>query len=156
MTLVIQILGIISLISIILLAYVGISTLSQLKKTIENSEPKIDKLINEIGKIADKTSVTLDTVNEFKGNLSETLKNIDVLTIKLKGSVDNFDTMSEQITHSIISIQKTGSKFIDLIEPIESVIEQTLSKFVPTINATTKIFSAVSKGFGAFSNRIKK
>ncbi|MDX9790304.1 MAG: hypothetical protein WC313_01110 [Candidatus Kapaibacterium sp.] len=155
MILTLQILGIVALISFIFLALVIASTMTGIKKTIDNADRKLDKLSRDFDEVKVKTIQTLESVNELKDDLSGTLKGINEINGKVLDSLGHFNDMSKQITTSVNALQHTGSKLINLVEPIEIALETTIQKFMPGINAASKLFNAVGRGIATFSGRIK-
>lgn len=156
MIITLQILGVIALLSFIFFTFIIVSTLSQIKVTLENADKKLDVLGIGFTEIKVKAIVTLDGVNELKDKIILAIDGLNVTNQKAIESLNDFNTMSQQITDSIDSLQKIGSKIVDLVEPVESAIEGLIYKVLPSITATSRLFGAMSKGFGVFKNRIGK
>ncbi|MDT3741273.1 MAG: hypothetical protein RO257_17435 [Candidatus Kapabacteria bacterium] len=156
MVLALQILGIIALVSFVFLAFVAVSALSQLKQTFEKVDMKLDLITRELIDFKSKSILTLSSIDELSNDFSVSLEGINKINEKILISLDGFDKMSYQITSSVDAIHNTGKKIVDIVEPIELVIESVIGTFLPKISATGKFFKALNKGFNTFSNKVKE
>lgn len=156
MEVILQILAVIALGAFIFLAFSIISTLKKVNITLDKTAQNIDNLTNDITQTKQKVFITLDSINEIKQHLVVTLDNFSESSKKLNLSLVNVDRVTSEVVQTIDGIQNTANKFIDVIQPIEVVIDYALRKFMPGVSFTTKFVKAINRGISTFSSKMAK
>lgn len=156
MDLIIKITALLALISIIILAFYLIATLSGVTKFLDEAADALKFIKKEISSFNTKVDSALNDFSDLKQSVIKSLDELKSLKDKSMESLDNFDDMSVRIRKSVTNIENRTDKFIKVLEPLEDMTVYAVNKIVPPVKVGAKVATAVFKAIGAFKARLKK
>jgi uncharacterized protein YoxC len=148
--------ALIAILSFIILVFILISVLLDLKKSLRKLDPLLDTFHIGFSQLKDKIFITLSDISDLKSRLMITLDEVSHVKSTLNTSLQSFDGMTEQISHSVDVFEKRTDKFIAVMEPLEDLVNLIYHKVMPTLSYGTTIISAATKAYKTFSSMIHK
>lgn len=134
---VIKIAALIALIAFIVLAVFLVISISSFIKLTKNASFSLDVLTKEVS----ESMIHIRTdINELKNKVVESLSIVD--------------ETSKQISNSTQNIEKEANEILNVFEPVKYLINTVHQTVSTPINIASHFFSAASKAFSAFIEKI--
>lgn len=156
MLLIIQIFVLIALCAFIYLVFVAVKALDQITISIAKTEDNFTKLSGDISDVKEKTIIALDSINELKDHTIKMYDELVKVSNKTVESLESFDNLSNQLSTSFAKVENATKLVMRLANPLETVLDEAISKISPSINKTAQIISAFNKGYKVFKSRFNK
>ena len=156
MDILIKIVLLIALVSFIYLVYSLVILINDMRKTLDKTSNSIDGINNEVKTLVPKVSLLIDDIRDLKTKVNESLFYFDQLQIKANGSLDELSDLSNQVSNSLENIENRTEKFIEVLDPIEKLFKVLYNKVFPVLSFSGSFVNAFSKGIKVFSNRVSK
>lgn len=154
MELTLEIIGLIALIAIIIFSVVAIISFTNINRLVREASIAVDRINNDLRIVKDKVIDNLDDLKETQAKANKALDDIEDIKKQSIISMKNFDNLSEEIQKTASTADGRINDTFDMLKPIEALIATIYTKFMPPINQTANVMTAVSRAVSVFTEKL--
>jgi uncharacterized protein YoxC len=137
-----RIAGLIALGAFTVLAVIMMIAFWSAKQSLHNSSVYLKNMSENITKMRERLSVSLDELSELKGRSMITLDDLKQSSDQFRTSARKFDEKTEMVAH--------------IIKPYEKLSSDVYSKVEGPVKEAASVVSAASKAVSVFANFLMK
>ncbi len=143
-----------ALLSITLLAFMAMSTLSKFNKSFNTIIDNIKNVTNDLSSAKDKIIELVDGLNLLREDLSKKMVEITDLKNSTQESLQHFNEMSVKVKNTSEKVEERMDQITGIFKPFEILVESVYDKIAQPVNQSAHFIGAAVKAIGVFVSKV--
>ncbi len=143
-----------ALISITLLAFMAMSSLTKFNKSFGKILDGIKSTTDDLSLVKDKIVELVDGMNILRKDVSQKLDELSELKESTQESLQHFNEMSEKVKNTSDRVEQRFEQITGVFKPFEILVESVYEKIAQPVNQSAHFISAAIKAIGVFASKV--